>query len=103
MGWWLDCPRIGVPVELTDERFGHIRERHPDLLPEHFEQLIGALAAPDDFYPGREPNELVFSRWYDSLYGGKYVLVFALRDTAPERYWVVTARVSRVPLRKGAG
>jgi hypothetical protein len=69
---WLPCPYLAADVELTDERYGHILARHPDLLPSYFDQLKQTLAAPDEVLPGREANETVFSRWYDSLHGGKY-------------------------------
>ena len=40
-----------IPTEggggITEEREGHIAERHPDLLPEHRARLVETLAAPD--------------------------------------------------------
>ena len=43
----LACPYLRGDVELTAERERHIRERHPDLLPEHRDQLSQTLANPD--------------------------------------------------------
>ena len=34
-------------MELTAEREGHVRERHPDLLPDHREKIRETLADPD--------------------------------------------------------
>ena len=101
MPWQFDCPRIGRSVELTDERFAHIAEQHPELLPVNLPLIAETLADPDGVVPGRAGNELVFRRWYDSLYGGKNVLVFILKDEGTERHWMVTARVSRVRGRRG--
>jgi hypothetical protein len=98
---WFDCPLLTSRVELTDERFGHIAHHHPELLPDHLSLIAETLADPDDMSPGGASNELVFRRWYHSLYGGKDVLVFVLRDDEPLRYWVVTSRLSRVRRRRG--
>ena len=35
------CPYLNGEVELTEEREHHIAERHPDLLPEYREQIVG--------------------------------------------------------------
>src|SRR5687767_7708086 len=101
MAWQFDCPRLGVAVELTDERFSHIAERHPEILPDRLVLIAETLADPDGMDPGRTENELVFRRWYDSLYGGKNVLVFVLQDVGSERRWIVTTRLSRVRRPRG--
>src|SRR6266545_7056637 len=36
---FLPCPHLGDSIELTEERQGHILSKHPDFLPEYFEQL----------------------------------------------------------------
>ncbi len=38
------CPYLQAEVELSEEREGHIAERHPDLLPEHRERVAQTLA-----------------------------------------------------------
>jgi hypothetical protein len=96
MSWLFECLRIGAKVELTDERHNHIALRHPELLPENLAIIAETLADPDGIDLGRASNEVVFRRWYHDFYGGKNVLVFVLRDDDPERYWIVTARLSRV-------
>jgi hypothetical protein len=43
----LPCPYLKGDVELTIERERHIGERHPDLLPDHYDLMAATLAAPD--------------------------------------------------------
>ena len=43
----LPCPFFKGKVELTLERERHIAERHPDLLPDHYDLMGATLAAPD--------------------------------------------------------
>jgi hypothetical protein len=81
------CPYLGADVALTDEREAHIVERHPDLLPDHMNLIGVTLADPLAVYRGRTVDALVFSRWYDSLYGGKHLLVFVVCHMEPARNW----------------
>jgi hypothetical protein len=77
----LPCPYLNAAVELTDEREAHIREKHPELLPQHRDYLI---------------NSLLFSRWFPDVKGGKFVVVVVVADPPPtDRYWIVTAYVAR--------
>jgi hypothetical protein len=41
------CPYLKGDVELTAERQRHIADRHPDLLPDHFDLMAATLAEPD--------------------------------------------------------
>lgn len=55
-------------MELTAEREGHIRERHPDLLPDHREKIGEALADPDVVRRSvRLTTARLFSKWYNEL------------------------------------
>ena len=67
----LPCPYLNADVELTDEREAHIREKHPELLPEHRDHLIQTLADPDDVRRDtRFPNSQLFSHWFPDVKGG---------------------------------
>jgi hypothetical protein len=101
LAWLFECLRLGSSVELTDERHGHIARRHPELLPDNIAMISETLADPDGVDTGRASNELIFRRWYDGFYGGKNVLVFVLRDDTPKRFWIVTARLSRIRSTRG--
>jgi hypothetical protein len=38
----------------------------------------------------------LFSRWFESLRGGKYVVVVVVGDAGPDdRHWIVTAYLAR--------
>jgi hypothetical protein len=91
------CPYLNSVVELTDEREAHITERHPDLLPEHRERLADVLAVPDQIRRSmRFGNARLFSRWFDNMRGGRYVVVVVVSDTKPSsRHWVITAYIAR--------
>ena len=91
------CPYLNAQVELTDEREQHIADRHPDLLPEHRQRIADTLADPDQVRRStRFANARLFSRWFDSVRGGKYVVVVIVSELAPvDRYWVITAYIAR--------
>ncbi len=93
----LSCPYLGSAVELTDERQEHILARHPDFLPEYFEQLRETLANPDEIRrDNRFPATRLFSRWFESVKRGKFVVVAVVSDEpSPARHWVVTAYIAR--------
>lgn len=59
----------GTLVELTSERWDHIRTGHPDLKPFR-DEVLACIAAPTIRRPGREPNE----HWH------------YLRDAGPSRW-----------------
>lgn len=91
------CPHLSAEVELTDERESHIRDKHPELLPQYRECLGQTLADPDEVRrDSRFPNSLLFSHWFPDVKGGKFVVVVVVADPAPAgRYWIVTAYVAR--------
>ena len=93
----IPCPYLHGHVEWTEERERHISENHPDLLPEHRERIADTLADPDQarrsvvFGSAR-----LFSRWFDDLLGGKYVVVVVVSEQLPvERHWIITAYIAR--------
>lgn len=86
------CPYLGHEVELSDEREHHIAETHPELLPEHKDQLGDTLFNPDQIRRSRRfANARLFSKWYDDLLNGKHLVVVVISDNMPRsRNWVVT-------------
>ena len=91
------CSYLHGEVELTDEREQHITQRHPDLLPEYREQIVETLASPDQVRRSRRfGNARLLSRWFETVRGGKYVIVIVVSDPAPsDRHWIITAYLAR--------
>ena len=81
----LRCPYLGTDVELTDEREGHIRAHHPDLLPEHRQCIADTLAGSDQVRrSARSVSARLSSRWFRHLRGGKHVVV-VVASSGPAR------------------
>jgi len=91
------CPYLNAQVELTDERERHIAERHPDLLPEHRSRIADTLADPDQVRRSvRFASARLFSRLFDSVRGGKHVVVVVVSESVPgARHWIITAYIAR--------
>jgi len=91
------CPYLSGEVELTDERKRHIAENHPDLLPEHWERIADTLADPDQIRCStRFSNARLLTRWFDTVRGGKYIVVVVVTETWPvDRHWMITAYIAR--------
>jgi len=91
------CPYLNAEVELTAERERHISERHPDLLPEHRARIADTLAEPDLVrQSARFANARLFSRWFDTIRGGKHVVVVVIGEGLPQgRNWMATAYLAR--------
>jgi hypothetical protein len=87
----LACPYLNGEVELAEERERHIRERHPDLLPEGRDRIARTLADPDNVRRSvRMANVRLFSRWFDMIQGGRYAVVVVVSEMTG-RHWVITA------------
>jgi hypothetical protein len=93
---WFPCPYLHGTVELTEERRGHILLKHPDLLPEYLDQFVRTLADPDEVRRDpRFPATRLFSRWFENIKAGKFIVVAVVSDPPPEeRHWVVTAYIA---------
>ena len=91
------CPYLNAPVELTDERERHIAERHPDLLPEHRQCIVDTLDDPDQVRRSTcFAGARLFSRWFESVRGGKHVVVVVVSGLDPgARHWIITAYLAR--------
>ena len=94
---YFPCVYLDGYVELTDEREYHIAKRHPDLLPDHRQYIADTVANPDQARrSSRVGNVRLFSRWFDFLRGGKYVVVVVASDPPPaSRNWIITAYIAR--------
>lgn len=90
---YFHCPYLGGMVELGDEREQHIRDQHPDFLPDYREYIAPTLFNPDRVQISPSDVQVrLFTRWYDDL--GNYVVVAVVIHAGP-RYWIITARLAR--------
>lgn len=94
---YFQCPYLSHVVELTDERKKHIAENHPDLLPEYGDRIELVLNDPDQVRVSeRFKGAHVFSKWFDNIRGGKYIVVVVISGDWPvNRHWIVTAYMTR--------
>jgi hypothetical protein len=91
-----DCPFFDGAVELTDEREDHIQTAHPDLLPEHLDELTLTLAEPDDVIQALEVEKRFFLRRSATIGSRRYVVAVVVSDTSrTDRHWLVTAFLTR--------
>ena len=90
---YFPCPYLGDVVEVTDERYAHVLAGHTDLVLAYWSRVPETLAHPDlVFRSDKDPDGMVFIRWYDDL--EKNVLVVVIRD-GNGRLWLVTAYMTR--------
>lgn len=94
---YFKCPYLNSDVELTDEREEHIAQRHPDLLPQFMHAIGETLEDPDEIRrSARFVGARLFSRRFETVRDGKYVVVIVVSDAAPsERHWIITAYLAR--------
>jgi hypothetical protein len=91
------CPQLGTEVELSEERERHIRDHHPDLLPQHRRHIIETVGDPDQVRrSARAVNAKLFTRWFANLRGGRYVVVVVVDNPGRETHpWIITAYMAR--------
>ena len=91
------CSYLKGVVELTDERFKHIAESHPDFLPDHESKIAEVLAEPDQIRRSKRfPYARLFTRWFTGVRGGKFVVVVVVTDSSTaDRNWIITGYIAR--------
>lgn len=59
--------------------------------------MAETLAVPDQIRrSGRFLNARLFTRWFDNVQKGKFVIVVVVTDYKPnKRHWIVTAYIAR--------
>jgi hypothetical protein len=96
MSHFFDCPYLSSQVELSDEREEHIIQNHPNTLPNYLEQLSETLANPDQVRLSKnDAQALLFSKWFDTIRTGRYLIVITVSDLETNRHWIITAYTAR--------
>jgi len=78
----------GALIQLTDERWSHITEGHPELAGWR-EEVLDTVAHPGAVYPGGSGESLAIKDQGD----GKYLIV--AYKSNPERGFIITAFLTR--------
>lgn len=91
-----ECPYLGSTVELSQERIDHIQRRHGHTWPELEAEIQMTLAEPELVRrSGRDPQTRLFSRYFDTIRTGRYMVVVTVSEHEPPRHWIVTAYTAR--------
>lgn len=87
--------RNGVPVRLTEERWRHIVDRHPEMEDQQ-ERILETLAGPDMVQRG-DFGVLLAVRFYPETPMREKFLVVAYREVSAEDGFILTAYLTRRP------
>jgi len=79
----------GVPIRLTDERWKHISENHPEVAPMR-QEILETIAEPELIQQG-DSGELLAVRRYESTPMTSKYLVVPYREVSREDGFVLTA------------
>lgn len=84
-----------IPVRLTEERWGHIESRHPEMR-HHKAEVLETIAEPDFIQQGDFGVLLAARRYPHTALTSKYVMV-AYRELGQTDGFVLTAYLSSRP------
>ena len=84
-----------IPVRLTDERWGHIESRHPEMR-HHKAEVLETIEEPDFIQQGDFDVLLAARRYPRTVLTSKYVMV-AYREIGQADGFVLTAYLSSRP------
>lgn len=87
--------RGGVPIRLTDERWKHITENHPEVSAMHRE-VLETVAEPDLIQEG-DSEEFLAIRHYDQTPLTTKYLVVPYREMSEQDGFVLTAYLTSRP------
>ena len=87
--------RNGVPIRLTEERWAHIRSRHPEVEEER-ERVLETISDPDMIQDG-DTGELLAIRRYERTRLSSKHMVVPYREVSTEDGFVLTAYLTNEP------
>ena len=90
------CPYLSAEVELNEERIAHIQGRHGYTWPDLESEIRQTLAEPELVRQSdRDPQTRLFSRYFETIRTGRYMVVVTVSEVEPPRHWIVTAYTAR--------
>ncbi len=87
--------RSGVPVRLTEERWRHIVDQHPEMKGQRG-KVLETLTEPASIQEGDFGTLLAVRLYAETSLGEKYVIV-AYREVSAEDGFILTAYLTRRP------
>jgi hypothetical protein len=87
--------RNGIPIRLTDERWSHIAQRHPEMINQR-DQMLETLKEPDMIQEG-DFGELLAVRFYPQTPLTSKFLVVAYREVSHDDGFILTAYFASRP------
>ncbi len=87
--------RNGVPVRLTEERWGHLTRRHPEMAGQRA-RVLEAVSDPDVVQEGDAGEFLAVRRYAESPLTEKF-LVVAYRELGRDDGYILTAYLTNRP------
>jgi hypothetical protein len=65
-------------------------------LPNYLDEMALTLASPDQVrHSSRDPHALLFSKWFEEIRTGRYLVVVTVSEPDQSRHWVMTAYTAR--------
>ena len=85
----------GVPIRLTQERWGHIARRHPEMENQR-EKVLETLSTPDMVQQGDLDTLIAVKLYTETPLAEKYLIV-VYRETSEADGFVLTAYFTNTP------
>ncbi len=85
----------GVPIRLTQERWGHIARRHPEMENQR-EKVLETLNTPDIIQQGDLDTQIAVKLYAETPLAEKYLIV-VYRETSEADGFVLTAYFTNTP------
>ena len=84
-------------IDLTEERFEKIKKSHPEVILDLMNEFEATIVTPD--FVIIKPNQYKLVK--KIMYKGKrkWLAVIVIWDKSINRYWIVTAYISRLPIK----
>lgn len=87
--------RRGVPIRLTDERWGHLISRHPEMSSQ-IERVLQTITEPEMIQQGDFGEQLAVRFYTSTPLTSKYLIV-AFRELSADDGFILTAYFARRP------
>ncbi len=87
--------RNGVPIRLTEERWRHVLDKHPDMS-DYLADILQTVADPDIIQEGDSGSLLARRLCASGPFIGKFITV-AYRETGPTDGFIITAHPAKKP------